>query len=31
MLSSPNAGHASNIDNPPDFNDAVTSFLNSLN
>lgn len=27
----PNAGHASNIDNPPDFNDAVTSFLNSLN
>ena len=26
----PNAGHAANIDNPTDFNNAVTSFLSSL-
>ena len=26
----PNAGHAANIDNPTDFNDAVTSFLGAL-
>lgn len=26
----PNAGHAANIDNPADFNDAVSSFLESL-
>ena len=26
----PNAGHAANIDNPADFNDAVSSFLGSL-
>ncbi len=26
----PNAGHAANIDNPTDFNDAVASFLSSL-
>ena len=26
----PNAGHAANIDNPDYFNDAVSSFLSSL-
>ncbi|MCY3557047.1 MAG: alpha/beta fold hydrolase [Chloroflexi bacterium] len=26
----PNAGHAANIDNPADFNDAVSAFLSSL-
>ena len=26
----PNAGHAANIDNPADFNDAVSAFLTSL-
>ena len=26
----PNAGHAANIDNPADFNDAVSSFLSAL-